>query len=190
VHFIFDIRKSVAAATLLCEMNGGSIEVRELLKMLYLAEKEAITTWHRCITGDEIYSMPQGMVLGRILNLARYAVRGSDMDAWSDVFTPRTGHAISFQDRAAKDLGPLSDREEAALRGAFTKIKEMIHRHGQAYIEELHKELPEWINPGGSSIVLEPVDLLRRAGEDDDSIEEISAEVAALNSVRLALKSD
>ena len=159
-----------------------------MLKMLYLADKEAITHWHRSITGDQIFSMPQGMVLSRVYNLARYSVRGSDMDLWQSIFTPRHGNAIRFQDGATLDKGPLSDREEAALRRGFKTIRELIEKHGENYITLLHELLPEWKNPNGSSILVEPNEILLLHGEDPDSIEEISADLAALNSARVALE--
>ena len=188
MKFIFNIRKSVAAASFLCEMGGGKIEVRELLKMLYLADKEAIVQWHRSITGDRIYSMPQGMVLSRVFDLARYGVSGSDMDAWRQVFAPRQGNTITFQPEAEISYGPLSEREEVALKHAFETIRSLLAEHGQRYIEVLHDLLPEWQNPNGSSILVEPDELLLRSGEDEETVEEASAELAALNSARLALQ--
>jgi hypothetical protein len=137
-----------------------------MLKMLYWAEKKAILGWHRSITGDQIFSMPQGMVLSRIYNLARYIVSGSDMEAWSRVFSRRVGHTISFQKGTVFDKGPLSEREEAALRDAFETVRALIDTHGEGYIEILHEMLPEWKNPNGSSILVEPSEILLKAGED------------------------
>ena len=188
MKFIFNIRKAVAAASFLCEMSSGKIEVRELLKMLYLADKEAILGWHRSITGDQIFSMPQGMVLSRIFDLARYNVCGSDMDSWKQIFTPRQGNTIRFQSDAKVSFDPLSEREEDALRNAFETIRSLLAEHGQKYINILHDLLPEWQNPNGSSILVEPTELLLRNGEDEDTIQGVSAEIAALNSAKLALQ--
>jgi len=187
VEFVFNIRKSIAATGLLCRLNGGKIEVREMLKMLYLADKTAITKWHRSITGDLIFSMPQGMVLSRIYNLARYNVSGSDMEAWKSVFTPREGHAVSVREDANLDMGPLSEREEDALKSAFETVKGLISEHGEDYITVLHDMLPEWKNPNGSSILVDPSEILLKSGEDPDEITAISAELAAINSAMLAL---
>lgn len=187
MEFIFDIRKAIAAAGVICDLGGGKIEIREMLKMLYLAEKEAILHWHRGITGDKIFSMPQGMVLSRIYDLVRYGVSGSDMDAWKAVFTPRSGHEIQFRS-GIPDLGPLSDREEAALGRAFSKIRELKATHGERYIEILHQMLPEWKNPNGSSVLVNPSEILALHDEDPESIQAISAELASLNSARLALQ--
>lgn len=159
-----------------------------MLKMLYWAEREAITTWYRSITGDEIFSMPQGMVLSRIYNLARYKVSGSERDAWKAVFTPRYGNAIGFQPGASFDRDPLSEREEQALARAFDKIRELMAMHGEKYIEVLHQMFPEWVNPNGSSVLVTPKELLLLHGEDDDTISEIAADLDAVNSAKLALQ--
>ena len=189
MEFIFDIRKTVAAVGVLCELGGGKIEVREMLKMLYLAEREAITQWYRSITGDQIFSMPQGMVLSRVYNLCRYNLSGSEMDLWKSIFTPKHGHTIHFQKKATLNKGPLSDREEKALKNGFKKIRVLMEKYGDNYIDVLHKMLPEWRNPNGSLILVEPDEILSLVGEEKEDIELISADIAAINSAKLALQS-
>ncbi len=110
------------------------------------------------------------------------------MDVWRRRFQARRGNVIAFQPDTEPDFGPLSEREESALLKAYDTIRALIVKYGQNYIEVLHDMLPEWRNPNGSSILVEPDDILMRAGEDVDVINEISAEVIALNSAKLALQ--
>lgn len=188
MEFLFDIRKSVAAAGYLCKKGGGEIEMREMLKMLYVADKTALLTWERPITGDKFFSLPQGPVVSRIYDLVRYRVSGSDMDKWKAVFAPRHGNAIRFRAGAEVDLNPLSEREEKALDEAFDMIRAMIQKEGAGFIDALHKILPEWTNPNGSSILIEPDQLLRIAGVDEDSIRAIDFAISGVNSAKMALQ--
>src|ERR1017187_9995695 len=94
--FVFDIDKDVAAASYLAKKEGGEISIFELLKMMYAAEREALTTWHRPITGDNFCSMPKGIVLRRTYNLIKGEVMAtnSDMMKWSRHFSARNGNLI------------------------------------------------------------------------------------------------
>lgn len=189
MEFIFDIKKAVSAVGCLCSMNGGKIDVREMLKMLYVAERAAILGWQRSITGDRVFAMDQGPVLSRVYDLARYKLRDSDMDAWKATFTPRHGHTIFFQKDASWNDGPLSDREVKELETAFQFIRELQANYGpDGYIDELHKRLREWENPRGSSVLMQPETLLSMHGLEKEEIESIAVELNGLNSARIAMQ--
>src|SRR5438105_6586802 len=95
-RFVFDIDKAVAAAAYLTRKKGQQISVFELLKMMYAAEREALTTWHRPITGDSFCSMKLGIVLSRTYDLIKGNVMAanSDMVKWAKHFSPRDNNAV------------------------------------------------------------------------------------------------
>src|ERR1017187_2676143 len=96
--FVFDIDKDVAAASYLAKKEGGKISIFVLLKMMYAAEREALTTWHRPITGDSFCSMPKGPVLSRTYNLIKREVAksNSDMQKWSNHISERDGNFVKL----------------------------------------------------------------------------------------------
>src|SRR5438876_7384874 len=109
-RFVFDIDKAVAAAAYLTRRKGQQISIFELLKMMYAAEREALTSWHRPITGDNFCSMRKGIVLTRTYDLIKGEVMGtnSDMVKWLRHFSPREGNSIRLI--SEPDYEYLSDR--------------------------------------------------------------------------------
>src|SRR5439155_21648594 len=130
-RFVFDIEKAVAAAAYLTRKKGNrQISIFELLKMMYAAEREALTSWHRPITGDNFRSMRKGIVLTRTYNLIKGEVMGtnSDMVKWLQHFSARDGNFIRVL--TDPDYDYLSDREKEALDRGFDLIRELIEKHG------------------------------------------------------------
>jgi hypothetical protein len=189
-RFIFDIDKTVAAAAYLARKKGRQISIFELLKMMYAAERDALLTWHRPITGDNFCSMRRGIVLRRTYDLIKGEVMGSnsDMVKWGQHFTPREGNSVRLL--ADPDYDYLSDREREALDRGFDLITGLIQKHG-LIADVLHAQWPEWRNPEGTgkgSLPLEPEDVLGQAIEEEDEIERISSEIQAVQSAKAALQ--
>jgi len=191
-RFVFDIDKAVAAAAYVTRKQGRQISIFELLKMMYAAEREALTTWHRPITGDNFCSMRKGIVLRRTYNLIKGEVMAtnSDMVKWSQYFSPREGNTIRLI--AEPDYDFLSDREREALDRGFDLITTLIEKHG-LIADILHEQWPEWKNPDGTgkgSLPLDAEDVLGQMVEDEDEIERITSEIQAVQSAKAALQTD
>jgi len=190
-RFVFDIDKAVAAAAYLTRKKGtAQISAFELLKMMYAAEREALISWHRPITGDNFCSMRKGIVLRRTYDLIKSEVMAtnSDMVKWSQHFSPRHGNEIRLL--ADPDFDYLSDREKEALDKGFDLITGLISRHG-LIADVLHKLWPEWRDPEGTgkgSLPLEPEDVLGQIIEDKDEIERIALEIQSVQSAKASLQ--
>jgi hypothetical protein len=159
---------------------------------MYAAEREALTTWHRPITGDNFCSMRKGIVLMRTYNLIKGEVMSSnsDMVKWSQHFSPRDGNSIRLL--VEPDFDYLSDREKEALDRGFDLITKLIKEHG-LIADVLHDQWPEWRNPEGTgrgSLPLDPKDVLGQAIEDEDEIERLASEIQAVQSAKAALQTD
>lgn len=188
MDFIFNVRKTVAAAAYLCAKSGGVSDLLDLVKELYAADRTALLAWQRSITGDALFSMPCGPVVSRAYNLMRYKVHGSDMDAWKAVFAPCYANQIRMHDIALLDRDPLSAREEDALDGAFVLIQKLRQESptSRAFIDALHKAFPEWQDPGESSIEIPPERILRYE-LSEDQIRLTAIESTSADSARAAL---
>lgn len=190
--FAFDIDKTVASAAYLVRKQGGAISIFELLKMMYAAEREALTAWHRPITGDNFCSMPKGIVLSRTYNLIKGEIMGtnSDMVKWFKHFSPREGNTIRLISEPDYDF--LSERERKALDNAFDQITTLIKKHGRI-ADVLHAQWPEWKDPQGTgkrSIPLAPKDVLAETIDDEDEIDHILMEVQSVQSARSSLQTN
>lgn len=169
--FDFDIRKTIAAVAFLAQQEeGGELNMFLSLKMLYLADKEALIRWGKTITGDAFVSMPKGPVLSKTYNL----FKGEDWSAyqaeWDSAFSECVNNSISVLEKV--DIGLLSEREMEVLGNA----RKQIHKVAPWRVADwLHDTCPEWSDPHGSSTPIDPATILRNAGKTDDEIDALSA---------------
>ena len=164
----FDIRKAIAATAFLVEGQGGQLDMFLGLKMLYLADKKSLVEWGKTITGDNFVSMPKGPVLSRIYNLFKGTGARKNQQEWNESFSERMNQSVHLL--KGVDIGILSKREMAALEGARQEINS---RAPWDVADWLHKECPEWTDPHGSSIPINPRVILKNAGRTEEEIKVI-----------------
>jgi hypothetical protein len=190
MDFVFDIDKAVASAAYIAKLNGNATSVFILIKTMYAAEREALATWHRPITGDSFASMKKGPVLSRTYNLIKGEVSStnSDMVKWSKHFSPRIGNEIKLV--SEPDFDFLSGREIDVLKKSHAEIKKLIEEKG-LIADTLHEMWPEWQDPaefGCGSFPLSLEDVLAEVVEDESEIDEIVSEIRAVSSAKAALQ--
>ena len=168
IQFVFDIQKTIAAVVFLLEKQGGELDMFLALKMLYLADKEALIQWGKPITGDSFVSMPKGPVLSEVYDLFKGTAPSDDQDLWNEYFSELVSHAIHLLKPA--ETGLLSEREMEVLEEARCKINE---RAPWAVARWLHETCPEWQDPHGGSEPINPETILRNAGLSEERICEI-----------------
>jgi uncharacterized phage-associated protein len=190
VDFVFDIDKAVASAAYITKRCDEHLTIFILLKMMYGAERDALATWHRPITGDSFASMSKGPILSRTYDLIKGTVSktNSDMVKWSRHFSPRERNRINLI--AEPDFGVLSQWETEALGKSIHDIGALIQGHG-LIAEKLHEQWPEWKDPskyGRGSIPLSLEDVLSEVVEDESEIERIVLDIRAVASAKAALQ--
>jgi uncharacterized phage-associated protein len=171
MRFIFSEQKAAEAAAHLLRLAGGRMPYIKLLKLLYLADREALIATGFPITGDRMVSMDRGPVLSRIYDYIGHGRIGEGPNAWYEFVSPPEGWDVKL----AKDPpaeGELSDYEIGVLRTVFD---EYGHVDRWALIEMVH-ELPEWDDPQGSSLPINPETVLRAAGKTDQQIAALNEE--------------
>lgn len=165
MEFHYNSRKAAQAAAYLVDLNGGRMDVYALIKVLYFADRKALCERGRPITGDVMVSMPYGPVLSTILDQmeAPEEARGD----WRDYLTERANNSVSLvQQNPASD--ELSEYERNTLRSAH-------ENYGHCSFNELKRighALPEFTDPQGSSLRIDPVSILKAEGWSDEEIYE------------------
>jgi len=150
---------------------GGSLNIMKLIKLMYFAEREAIIRWGTPITFDRFYSLPNGPVLSRTLDMINGENAESERAYWDDFISPRATHNVGI--KKTPETGSLSDREIGLL-------DEIYNRHGNKDQWELREEshhLPEWRDPQGSALAITIDDILSSTGKPKEEIEEIKMEL-------------
>lgn len=163
--------KATQAAARLLRLRGGKMSHMKLIKLLYLAEREALARFGAPLTYDAYVSMPYGPVLSATLD--RMNEREMYLGGyWDRHITPKRNHEVALRSPDVVPHDQLSPAEEAL-------IDEIFQRYGQMSRWDLVKlthTLPEWTDPQGSSLPIDPGEILQSEGYSEEEIAEMKAE--------------
>lgn len=184
IRFQFNEAKATQAASFLLKANGGKMNYMKLIKLLYLADREALSLWERPITGDSYVSMDNGPVLSKVLDKInsgknRFGVKSY----WHEYISGPENYNIKLL-RKKVEYDELSEREKELLLVVYQKYKKY---NKWQMVDICHKVLPEWDDPHGTSIPIRIEDILRAVKKTERDIELIEDEVANLNYVKTIL---
>jgi uncharacterized phage-associated protein len=180
----FDIEKTIAAVAYLVKKEGGELDVFLALKTLYVADKDALIQWGKTITGDSFVSMDKGPVLSTTYNLFKGKGPPSKQIIWDAHISERMNHIVHLIRDVDQDA--LSEREIEALESARLQIKSMPPWRVARW---LHDNCPEWRDPHGSSIPIDPNVILRAAGVSEEEIQQIEESNQAVQFAKYLLGS-
>ena len=176
MEFFFDERRAAQAASLLLERHAGRMPYIKLIKLLYLADREALIETGVPITGDRFVSMKLGPVLVRVFDLIKEPSPAED-SVWHSYVAREHFDAVLV---GSAESDHLSEYDEGVLREIFDSCG---HEKWPFVVARTHA-LPEWTDPGKSSIPIEPEDILRYAGFSDEEIEAAAAQARATYKLR------
>ena len=97
IRLVFDLKKTISAVAFLAQRDG-QLNMFLSLKMLYLADKKALESWGKTITGDKMVSMPKGPVLSTVYDLFKGVGEAENLNEWNSYF----GETVNNQDYAAQ----------------------------------------------------------------------------------------
>jgi uncharacterized phage-associated protein len=100
---------------------GRALEFR-LVKMLYYADRMALECWHRTITGDAFYSLPEGPIVSTAYDLMKGSGPKKLQERWFTFIQPRQGNTI------LRLLTPLTDEQIAAIEEEVAQATFMEER--------------------------------------------------------------
>ena len=132
----------------------------KLIKLLYLADREALAQWGRSISIDTYVSMDKGPVLSHMLE-----------SFWARHITPSGDYEVTLTIDPKGEL--LSEAEDELLDNIFNE-----HGHLSRWeIVDLVHKLPEWQDPGGGAIPIHYADILKAQKKDPAEIDAIVDEL-------------
>jgi len=171
----FNEAKATQAAARLLRNRGGRMSYLKLIKLLYLADREALSRWGRPITTDTYVSMKHGPVLSQILDLITEPF--SDQTFWAQHISEPEHFSVALKVDPSGDL--LSEAEDELLDETS---KNFGHLNRWALVELVHT-FPEWKDPQGSVLPIEYSDILRAQNKKPEEISAIESELKALNQI-------
>ena len=179
----FNERKATQVAAQFLRLRGGRMSYMKLIKLMYLADREALLRWGRPISTDRYVSMDKGPVLSRVLDLATDGDDPSRPAIWSEQISETVSYEVALKADPGSD--ELSEAEIALLDEIFK-----IHgRKSRWDLVELPHQLPEWVDPEGSAIPISYRDILKAGGKSDLEIAAIESELSELVEADLLLAS-
>jgi hypothetical protein len=119
VRLRFNEAKATEAAARLIALRGGKMSYMKLIKLLYLADREALLRWGRPITTDRYVSMDHGPVVSNVYELIRAEPQPGRGQSWRRfVSAPDGEYDVSLL--AIPEPAELSQAEDLLLREVFT----------------------------------------------------------------------
>lgn len=169
----FNEKKATEAAARLLKLQGRAMSYMKLIKLLYLADREALLRWGSPITTDRYVAMDRGPVLSGILNLIIDEEDPLSPSIWSRVISEPERYEVRLK----------GDIEEEELSEAEVELlEEIFARYGKMNrwdLVNLTHELPEWIDPHGGAIPISYRDILLHGGKTPAEVAVIERELAA-----------
>jgi uncharacterized phage-associated protein len=174
VNLPFNERKATEAAAHLLKLGGDRMSYMKLIKLLYLADREALLRFGCPITTDRYVSMDRGPVLSRVLNLITEEREPASQSLWADVISEPERYEVHLN----KEIEPeeLSDAEIELLDEIF----QQYGRLDRWSLVEITHDLPEWVDPHGGAVQISYRDILLNAGKTLAETKVIEQELAAL----------
>jgi uncharacterized phage-associated protein len=169
MRFPFNERKAAQAAAYLLKKHGGRLNYMKLIKLLYLADRMALVKRGYPITGDRMVSMPKGPVLSNILDLINWGQKREENSTWLEYISAPEGYEVRVANTSL-DYDELSEGDRQIL----DEIDAEYGKIDQWSLVDLTHELPEWQDPRGSSIPLDPAEILRAVGRSEREIQVVA----------------
>lgn len=182
IQFQFNEAKAIQAAAFLLEKTGCVMNYMTLLKLLYLADRKSLLTTGSPITGAQPYSMKFGPVLSEIDDRVAQRKQDRSFPNWHR-FIPRPAEkqfTVSLVDGPGEGLLSVNDKN------ILNEIFDQFGHLNQMQLSELTHQLPEWNDPGNTSVPIFIESILaheRVSKEDFDAIAEAADLERALASL-------
>jgi uncharacterized phage-associated protein len=168
----FDEAKVTEAAGIIIRDSGGVIGPMRLLKLLYLADRCAWQEWERPISFDSYASLPAGPILSTTYNIIKDAAPGRGA-FWREYIERVDNRTLRL-----KEMPPIKRLSQAEASLLRTTVARYIRLDDSSLVRLTHT-LPEYKDPGGSSLPILLPTLLEALKFSEDEIQEIHAELQA-----------
>lgn len=138
-----------------------AINILKVIKLVYIADREALKLYGIPMLDERRASLPQGPVNSCTYDHAKGEVEDQE---WSAVLDDRANHMIGVKDGISfDDLDELSDAEIETLDNIWNKFGGM---NQWQLVDWTHRSenIPEWEDPHGSSNLIPLERIIRAVG--------------------------
>ncbi len=191
ISFKFDIDKTIQITDYLLKKFNGKVNYTKLIKMLYIADKEALKSYGFTISNDKYYSLPKGPILSNLYYLIQDTIRGDIKEEqlfyWKTFFQ-KDGYDIkhvnkndlSYTKLCKADKKILDKIFEEHKDKSFTELIELTHNK-ELFPEVKWEQAEAAETPDEKNIPITIEEILKSVGVSNEEIELIAAENIAQN---------
>lgn len=177
MNFRFNISKATEAACIFLERGGGRMNIRKLVKLMYLLDRLSLDRRGIPVTGGDYLSMRNGPVTSEVLDLINSGqLEGESDRRWEQSISDRVNHEVQLDQMPKR--GHLADSEVELLDQVW-----MEHRERDQYQlrDWCHAHCGEWtpITMGCAPIAVERIGMA--LGKSPQQIERLTREAVELN---------
>ena len=170
---VFNEEKASQVAAIFIKLCGGTVNYMKLIKLIYLAERQALLDWGKPITYDSYFFLDKGPVLSNTLNKIKDRDRYNSQSSWHKYISVPENYDVSLREEC--DIKKLSKAERELLNKIFQKYG---HYDEWELVDLLHSTLPEWKDPSNSAIPISYRDILKAGNKSEEEIECIEEEIS------------
>jgi uncharacterized phage-associated protein len=147
-----------------------------------LSDRESLARYGDPITFDNMFSMDDGPVLSRALNMINGRLSIASAEAWSRWMSDRdANHSVNgTRTFSRNDLDYLSDADVEVLQDVWNKFGHMNQWQLSDYT---HEHCPEWQYPHGSRLPIDEAELAQHLGKTKENAAEIKQGIEASRSL-------
>ncbi|MBI3525238.1 MAG: SocA family protein [Betaproteobacteria bacterium] len=176
----FNERKVAQMAAYLISKEGERMSHLKLMKLLYLADREAMAQFGSPLSGDRLVSMDNGPVLSMTLNLMDGDVEPKE-NGWEAWISDKENHELAIVRPVIREsLDELSAADIDVLDATWSRFGHMSKWEIRNYT---HRHCTEWVDPHGSSTPIEYEDVFIALGRTTDQAAELADHIRAEHSI-------
>lgn len=167
--------KVAQMAAYLLHKRGGRMAYIKLMKLLYLADREYMISYGDSMSGDRAVSMKNGPVLSLTYDLLKGGAP-EDASAWDEWIAGESNYEVSIKKPVREDIEDVFDELSRADCRVLDRVFSEFGKYTRFELCELtHKICPEWQDPHGSSIPINPKSVFMASGKTEEEAEELVA---------------
>jgi uncharacterized phage-associated protein len=176
---IFEHKATEAAAFLLGK-GGDQLEIKRLMKLLYLAERKSLEEYGDLLIGDTPCSFEQGPMLSHCYDMAKPNGPSAIWNAWIS----RRGMMVVLH--SSEPFKYLSRADLDVLEETWAEFGGMSPNELTDYT---HENCPEWTDPGKSSLPIEYWEFAAAVGYDEEAADIIGKKIIDQRKLSISHKS-
>ncbi len=157
---------------MLLGLNGGKMSYMKLIKLMYLADRQALLSWGRPITFDRYFSMKHGPVLSRVLDRVNEGDPPEEESVWHRHISRSSRYEVRTKGECPIDR--ISEAEASVLKAVFQEFGGLDKWD---LVGRLHDVLGEWKDPGGSALPIAYRDILFAGGKSEIEVAAVTEEL-------------